>query len=140
MLREKLNRFMQGRYGTDEFSRFLLAVMIIFWVISMILRIIFPWSRKFYVVWTICNYISYAAVIYCWFRMFSKNIHKRYRENVKYIKYRDKFLNIFKKNAINKDYRIFKCPKCRQKIRVPKNKGKIAISCPKCRTEFIKKT
>ena len=34
----------------------------------------------------------------------------------------------------------FSCPKCRQSVRVPKGKGKIAISCPKCREKFIKKT
>ena len=29
---------------------------------------------------------------------------------------------------------------CRQKIRVPRGKGKIEITCPSCRSKFIKRT
>ena len=32
------------------------------------------------------------------------------------------------------------CPKCKQQVRVPRGKGKIAITCPQCREKFIKKT
>ena len=28
---------------------------------------------------------------------------------------------------------LFKCPGCRQRVRVPKGRGKICITCPKCR-------
>ena len=37
-------------------------------------------------------------------------------------------------------YKVFICPTCKQKLRVPRGKGKISISCPKCGTSFIKKT
>ena len=39
-----------------------------------------------------------------------------------------------------KKYKVFICPTCKQKLRVPRGKGKISISCPKCGTSFIKKT
>ena len=39
-----------------------------------------------------------------------------------------------------KDYRFFKCPTCKQKVRVPKGKGKIKIHCPRCHNDFIKKS
>ena len=85
-----------------------------------------------------------ATLIVCYYRMFSKNIAKRSAENGKYLFYRQKYLGIFtkKKNQLldRKTHHIYKCPQCRQKIRIPKGKGMIEIRCPKCRTIFKKKS
>lgn len=35
---------------------------------------------------------------------------------------------------------VFRCPNCRQKIRVLRGRGNICIKCPRCRIEFFKKT
>jgi DNA-directed RNA polymerase subunit RPC12/RpoP len=40
----------------------------------------------------------------------------------------------------DREHRYYNCPRCRQPVRVPKDKGKIAISCPRCKEKFIKKT
>ena len=40
----------------------------------------------------------------------------------------------------DKEHRHYDCPKCRQPVRVPRGKGKIAITCPKCKEKFIRKT
>ncbi len=44
------------------------------------------------------------------------------------------------KAKTDKNHKIFQCGKCGQMIRVPKGKGKIAITCPNCKQEFIKRT
>lgn len=45
-----------------------------------------------------------------------------------------------RKPKSDKNHKIFQCGKCGQMIRVPKGKGKIAITCPSCKQEFIKRT
>ena len=39
-----------------------------------------------------------------------------------------------------KQYHYYRCPQCRQKLRVPRGRGRIQISCPRCGTQFIKKS
>ena len=132
-MKEKFLRFMQGRYGVDQFSKFLTGFMFI----VMLCSFITPKSR-------ILSLVAVAILIYIYYRMFSKNFQKRYEENQKYLKYsykvyvwRDKQK---KKWQQLKAYHIYKCPTCRQKIRIPRGKGRVAISCPKCHNEFIKKS
>ena len=42
--------------------------------------------------------------------------------------------------ANRKLYHYYRCPQCRQKLRVPRGRGRIQISCPRCGTQFIKKS
>lgn len=123
---QKIMQFMQGRYGLDQLGRYLLYGSMLLLVISMLIRPL----------WFL-YYFALACVIYCYFRILSRNISKRYQENQKFVS----FISGQKlKFSQRKTHRIFKCPNCAQKIRVPKGKGKICIKCPKCRIEFIKKT
>ena len=88
--------------------------------------------------------IALVGIVYIYYRMFSRNISRRSAENEKYMKYHyrcmTKFNQLRARIKDSKTHRIFKCPSCGQKIRVPKGKGRISIKCPKCRIEFIKKT
>lgn len=130
-MREKLQRFMWGRYGTDSLNQFLLASAFICLVIS------FFGGGIFYILATV-------VMVYAYFRMFSRNISKRTMENQWFLQRKMKIFGFFKKKkrelGQRKIYHIYRCPNCRQKIRVPKGKGRIAISCRKCGNEFIKKS
>ena len=135
-MRERMIRFMQGRYGADAFGKFLSTVVIILLVIE-----IFTTSMSLR---AFLNVFTLAMLAYLYFRMFSKNYSKRYAENQKYLELSAPIRTFFrrkKSHAVQrKDYRLYKCPGCKQMVRVPKGKGKIAISCPKCHKEFIRKS
>lgn len=135
-MREKMQRFMMGRYGADELAKRLNTVALVSLVLSLFGSFL-PFLMVFY-------WIGFGLMIYNCYRMLSRNVSKRYAEN-------QKFLNWRYQNAVKRDkwkkrwaqrgiYRFYKCPQCRQTVRVPKGKGKICITCPKCRTEFVKKT
>lgn len=130
-MKEKLYRFMMGRYGSDQFNRFLMLLALVFFVISVF------GVRGFYLG-------GLACLIYAYFRMLSKNTYKRSLENNRYLQYEYKVKRYFsgwKRNlAQRKTHHIYRCPSCRQKIRIPRGKGKIEIRCPKCGQTFIKKS
>lgn len=130
-MREKLMRFMQGRYGNDRLGRAMLVLALICMVLS-IFRIPFV------------STVGLIVLVLVYYRMFSRQISKRMAENQKYLvlewKVRAKLQKRKQAVAQSRTHRIFKCPECRQKIRVPRHKGRIAISCRKCGAEFIRKT
>ncbi|MCR1841376.1 hypothetical protein [Murimonas intestini] len=131
-MKERFQRFMAGRYGADQLSNTTLVVLVVLMVINM-------FARTF-----IINILVLAGLVWIYFRMFSRNCQNRYQENEKFLGLKNKVVGFFKKEkniaSQRKDFRIYTCPKCKQKIRVPKGKGKICVTCPKCKTEFIKKS
>lgn len=135
-MKERFQKFMRGRYGVDHLSQFLVAVSIVL----MILQLFIP----SYIADLVLNIMVVIIIGYTYFRIFSRNHYKRYQENEGYMQYHNKvkfFLAREKSNRQQKKtHRIFRCPNCSQSIRVPKGKGKIAITCPMCKTEFIKRS
>lgn len=130
-MREKLYRFMQGRYGNDQLNRFLMVLVLVFFVLSLF------GAEPLYLP-------GILLLIYAYFRMLSRNLYKRRAENGIYMKYEYKvkqFFSTWKRDMQQrKTHHIYRCPSCRQKIRVPKGKGRIEIRCPKCSHTFIKKS
>lgn len=125
-------QFMQGRYGADQMGQMLSAVSMVFLIISLFSR-----NQAWFL-------LAVIGIVYNYFRMFSKNISKRYAENQKYLKMtagiRRKLASWKSQLAQSKIYHIYRCPGCKQKIRVPRGRGKIEIRCPKCNTRFVKKS
>ncbi len=130
-MREKIMRFMQGRYGNDRLGQAMLMAALACVVLSLF-RIPF------------ISTIGLAILVLTYYRMFSRQIAKRAAENQKYMqlewKVRAKLQKKKQSLAQRRTHRIYKCPNCKQKIRVPRNRGRIAISCRKCGTEFIRRT
>ena len=123
-LREFLGRFMLGRYGTDKLNMAILGAGVACCVLSLFLR--FPVLN-----WVLTT-LSYGLLIWALFRTLSRNTYKRYQENRKYLRLLER--------VKDREHRYYDCPRCHQPVRVPRGKGKIAISCPRCKEKFIKKT
>ena len=130
--KDKMARFMYGRYGMDQLSRNLSLICLVLLIVTMFVR-----NNVIYM-------IALVGIVYTYFRVFSRNISRRSEESEKYLRFHYKVVGKLNKIKFritdSKTHRIFRCPSCSQKIRVPRGKGKISIKCPKCRIEFIKKT
>lgn len=120
-----LQRFMMGRYGTDKLNTVILGTGVVIALISVFLT-------KAPGLALILTTISYGLMFWAIFRCFSRNTYKRYRENRRFLMILDR--------VKDREHKHFDCPKCHQPVRVPRGKGKIAITCPKCREKFIRKT
>ena len=88
--------------------------------------------------------LELAGIVFLYFRMFSRNISKRYQENQAFLRMSFRVREPLKKWQFrfreSRQYHIYKCPSCGQKIRIPRGRGRVSIHCPKCGTDFIKKS
>lgn len=132
-----IERIFNGRNGIDSLSVFLIIVAFLF----------MPFRWMFL--------LSAAIIIYVIFRCFSKNIYKRRQEAMKFQEGMVKFVRWFSDGAAKIGKRFsytalkwknrkttvyFKCPNCRNRLSLPRHKGKLAVTCTVCGHEFIKKT
>ena len=120
-----LRRFMAGRYGSDKLNMWILG----FAVICSVIGLFVTGSAAVYLV---LNSLSYILMILAIFRTLSRNTYKRYQENRRFLMMLDR--------VKDRQHKYFDCPRCRQPVRVPRGKGKIAITCPKCAEKFIRKS
>ena len=153
MFRYKLMQFMQGRYGSDSLNFALIIASVAVSLLNSILYVIL----RFSLLYNLLRIIVWALIIFAIYRMFSRNIEKRRRENEGFLKFTAPFrknhnggyngysnyggygTNSYDTNFYQQSkpqYKYFKCKKCKAKLRVPKGKGKITITCPKCRAVF----
>ena len=119
-----LQRFMMGRYGTDKLNMWILGGGLVLCLLSMFISNVY--------VDLSLTAVSYGLMIWAIFRTLSRNTYKRYRENRRFLLLLDRFKD--------RQHRYFDCPRCKQTTRVPRGKGKIAITCPKCGEKFVRKT
>lgn len=131
----KLQRFMYGRNGIDGFSIGLI-------VASFVLRSVSIISRNM-----LLYLITFAIFVFAIYRILSKNVWQRRKENDFFMKYYNIVAGWFKNSAklsrerakVRPTHKIYVCPKCKRYLKVPKGKGKIEIKCP-CSYSFIKRT
>lgn len=123
---------MYGRYCVDQLAKFLLGI-------SLMLILVSGFTD-----WVLLNLMGSALLIFVYMRILSRNHYKCTLQNQKFLKSKKKITDsisgkVFMLKQL-KDYRIFACPGCSQKVRIPKGKGKVTVTCPKCRAEFARKS
>ncbi|WP_373166373.1 hypothetical protein [Agathobaculum sp. Marseille-P7918] len=123
---------MAGRYGSDQLNNALLLLGLVLIVVEWISR------------WRWVSIFVLALLILCYFRMFSRNIQARYAENQWFLRrwgpVSNRLRNMLARFRDRKTHRYFKCPQCKQRLRVPRGRGKINITCPHCHHQFIRKS
>ena len=125
-----IRRFMFGRYGLDQLNVVLMVASVALCLIS------FLFSR-INAVWTVAlsfvlNLLSYVLLFWYILRAFSRNIEKRNQENRRFLAFRSRLTD--------RQNRYYRCPNCKQTVRVPRGRGKICIKCPKCSEKFVRKS
>jgi len=129
---DKIRRFFYGRYGTDQLCIALVVLSMLFTVLSGIFESL------------ALELLSSLLIFYAMYRMLSKKIYARQKENAAFMKIWSpigKKLKLWA-NMIRdrKTHRYFSCPGCKNTLRVPKGKGEITITCPVCKKRFDKRT
>ncbi|ERK30298.1 hypothetical protein [Clostridium intestinale] len=126
--KNKLIRFMYGRYGTDQL--YIAAIALYF-----ILVIAYSFIRS-----PIIIGLSWVVLILTFYRTFSKNIYKRQRENQMFLKFwnpiKSKFSLTFRRLKDIKTHRYRTCPHCKKVLRLPRKTGNHTVTCPACRNDF----
>ena len=127
-IREGLSRFMVGRYGSDQLGRAVLFVSIILLFLT--------YATGFVLFW----YLSIAGYIWAFYRVFSRNTLKRSQENQLYLSKTEKLRREIRQARVRfrnrKQYKYFRCPKCRARLRLTRGVGEKSITCRQCGHTF----
>jgi len=134
---------MYGRNGADHFSMALLWTGLICYLLggivsSIQVSIIFP------LLGMLLNLAGFAAYVFSFFRVFSRNVDKRRAENRRYVAMMEKQKTKRRQAKVRfqnrKTYKYFKCPGCKAWLRLSRGKGVVTITCSRCHTSFTQKS
>lgn len=141
-----LSRFMYGRYGVDQMFRGLSVVYLILWAVRLVIGVLTDWYTLYYIL----QIVMIAMFVWLFFRVFSRNIDARRRENEKYCAFVNK-IGIKKNTSYNyaqgstyapksnpktaydkKLYKYAKCRSCGATLRLRRRRGTHTATCPRC--------
>ena len=146
--KEKLYRFMYGRYGTDNLYNFLSYFSLILILVDLVAMVVIRNALALSIVSTVIGALIMFILIWSLYRTFSKNIAKRRRENEIYIKVSRAVKRFFNRNTskgtktVNRDdanYVFRDCTKCSSTLRLPRRAGRNRVKCPRCSHSFYVK-
>ena len=130
-IKYSIRNWMTGRYGADQLGMVTLFA-------GLILSVFSSFSG-----WGLLSFLGLILYAITIFRMFSRNIETRRKENQKAITFISqvelKIRQFFRRIKNRKEYKYFKCPHCKQLLRLKRGCGEKEITCAKCGQRFHQK-
>ncbi|OUO35607.1 hypothetical protein [Olsenella sp. An290] len=124
----KLVDWLRGRQGPDDLAVFAINLAVVLVVVNL-------FARTSWLAW-----VGLALVAYGAFRIQSKNLGARSRENEAFLKAlgpaRPWVQNPRAAWGELRHYKHARCASCKQRVRVPRGKGKLRVTCPRCGSKF----
>ncbi len=136
--REKIARFLYGRYGADSLYNALFVCELILLFIGAVLSVLGNVNDVLAMISIAFYMIALGLMIFALYRFFSRNIPKRRRENEAWLRFKGKFRR--KPKLLlppdTSDHIFRTCPNCKATLRLPREKGKHQAKCPRCGERF----
>lgn len=127
-LRERLLAFWMGRNGNDTLGITVFCVALAIDIANLFLN------------WLWLALLSLLLLSYSLFRMFSRNVYQRRRENQAFCAFWKRIKNFFvlqkNKRKDRKTHVYRKCVFCKKVLRLPRIKGTHTVRCPCCQRRF----
>ena len=124
----KLAEWLRGRQGPDDLAVFSVNLAIVLVLVNV-------FARTSWLGW-----VALVLVAYAMFRIQSKNLGARARENAAFLKalgpVRPWIQNPRAAWSELRAYRHVRCTSCKQRVRVPRGKGRLRVTCPRCKSKF----
>ena len=124
----RLMEWLRGRQGPDDLAVFSVNLAIVIVLVNV-------FARTGWLGW-----VGLALVAYAMFRIQSRNLGARARENKAFLRAlgpaRPWVQNPRAAWAELRAYKHVRCSSCRQRVRVPRGKGRLRVTCPRCKTKF----
>lgn len=115
---------MNGRYGIDKLY---IASVILFLVLQVL---------QIFIRQPFLNVVTLIMIIWMFYRVFSKDILARQRENQKFLKFKrlvkSKWKMLIRRIKDIDSHRYRQCSECKTTLRLPRKRGTHKARCPKC--------
>ena len=124
----KVAEWLRGRQGPDDLTVFSVDLAVVIVLVNV-------FARTGWLGW-----VALALVAYAMFRIQSRNLAARSRENAAFLKAlgpaRPWLQNPRAAWGELRAYKHVRCSSCKQRVRVPRGKGRLRVTCPRCKTKF----
>lgn len=135
-MRTVLEQIFLGRSGMDQLNKALTVGAVLCYLASRMTPLL--------LLSTLLHYGCLLMAALCVVRAMSRNLERRYAENQRFLSGFGR-IRIFRESwqvrlEQKRQYKIFRCPSCGTKLRVPRGKGRLRINCRQCGASFEKKS